>query len=58
MSSNSQTITELATLKDSEPFKYFNQIKTHKRDRSIYISKSDIVSKTDIIVGMKRKRED
>ncbi len=59
-SSNNQTVKEVAMIKDSEAYKYFNQtevkfIKTHKRERSLYITET---SNYEVVTcsGMKRKR--
>ena len=62
--SSSQTMKEIATLKDSEAFKYFNQyepackfVKTHKREPSMHVifTKS---SPVEAVIGKKRPRED
>ena len=59
MSSNVQNMKNIAMLKDSEAYKYVNKpevkfIKTHKRDKSIYVNNSEYEYVSSI--GMKRKR--
>lgn len=63
MSSNIQSMKDLATLKDSEAYKYFSQcepaykyIKTHKRVRSMHIAA--YIAAPVQVVGKKRPRED
>lgn len=61
MSSNVQDMKNIAMLKDSEAYKYFNKpevkfIKTHKRDKSIYINNNNSEYEYVSSIGMKRKR--
>lgn len=62
--SSGQTMKEIATLKDSEAYKFFNQyepafkfVKTHKREASMHVFETKSLS-VETVIGKKRPRED
>lgn len=65
MSSNVQSMKNIAMLKDSEAYKYFSQcepackfVKTHKREPSMHVATCIKEPSVQQMIGKKRPRED